>query len=247
MTIVKDAENSWLVSGSLDQQVKVIDLTTHKVVGGFKYPSPILSLAVSNQNTCLAVGMASGLFSLRKRIVKSNTLPKSVTETKKARGGTSAHFNRHVSIAPKDATLVQVTTRKQKKLGAVDKFLRSFRYSKALDHVLGNPSNLDPEMVVSLLRELVYRDAINAALSGRDETTLEPVLEFTAKFISNPSYQPVLITVMEILLDLYGHVLSRSGLVEGVLKRLKRRVEEEIKTEYKVCECFGIVSTLCIS
>ncbi|KAK5150312.1 hypothetical protein LTR04_006849 [Oleoguttula sp. CCFEE 6159] len=62
-----------VVSGGLDGHVKIFETASWNVVAGFKYPSPILSLSVigsgaSREDKHLAVGMQSGLLSLRTRL-----------------------------------------------------------------------------------------------------------------------------------------------------------------------------------
>lgn len=62
-----------VVSGGLDGHVKIFETTGWRVVGGSKYSSPILSLSVipsgsQNEDRHLAVGMQSGLFSLKTRL-----------------------------------------------------------------------------------------------------------------------------------------------------------------------------------
>lgn len=62
-----------LVSGGLDGHVKVFETSAWNVVAGFKYPSPVLSLSVvgagaSREDRHLAVGMQSGLLSVRTRL-----------------------------------------------------------------------------------------------------------------------------------------------------------------------------------
>jgi U3 small nucleolar RNA-associated protein 15 len=57
-----------LLSGALDGHVKVFETTGWNVVGGLKYPSPILSLSVipsQNEDKHIAVGMQSGLLSIK--------------------------------------------------------------------------------------------------------------------------------------------------------------------------------------
>tara|TARA_R110002003_G_scaffold722_2_gene21326 strand:+ start:10575 stop:11939 length:1365 start_codon:yes stop_codon:yes gene_type:complete len=57
-----------LLSGALDGHVKVFETTGWNVVGGLKYPSPILSLSVipsQKEDKHIAVGMQSGLLSIR--------------------------------------------------------------------------------------------------------------------------------------------------------------------------------------
>lgn len=62
-----------VVSGGLDGHVKVFETTGWNVVAGYKYPSPVLSLSVvgtgtSREDRHLAVGMQSGLLSIRTRL-----------------------------------------------------------------------------------------------------------------------------------------------------------------------------------
>lgn len=57
-----------LLSGALDGHVKVFETTGWNVVGGLKYPSPILSLSVissGKEDKHIAVGMQSGLLSIK--------------------------------------------------------------------------------------------------------------------------------------------------------------------------------------
>ncbi len=70
----------------------------------------------------LAVGMSNGLFSIKKRIVKTKD---SIQELKKIRGGTKAFFNRTPTTGPVDATLV--VSERYRKLAVHDQLLKSFR------------------------------------------------------------------------------------------------------------------------
>lgn len=90
-----------LVSGGLDGHVKVFETSSWNVVSGLKYPSPVLSLSViasgaAHEDRHLAVGMQSGLLSLRTRL----TGEKKVQEREKERvmkamiDGTIADYDR---------------------------------------------------------------------------------------------------------------------------------------------------------
>lgn len=87
-----------------------------------------------------------------------------------------------------------------KTLQPYDKLLRAFKYFDALDEVLKRPFN--PVVIVSMLDELVHRDGVRSALANRDENTLEPLLVFLHKYISNPKYSSRLIDVSNILLGI---------------------------------------------
>jgi U3 small nucleolar RNA-associated protein 15 len=74
-----------LLSGALDGHVKVFDTTTWTVVAGFKYPSPVLSLAVvgggaERDDKHLCVGMESGLLSIRTKLSASAKAAKRARE-----------------------------------------------------------------------------------------------------------------------------------------------------------------------
>lgn len=62
-----------LVSGGLDGHVKIYETNTWGVVSGIKYPSPVLAVSVitsgsAQEDRHLAIGMQSGLLSLRTRL-----------------------------------------------------------------------------------------------------------------------------------------------------------------------------------
>jgi len=46
-TLAFDGRAGRLLTGGLDQMVKVYDVSTYKVVHTMKYPAPVLSLAIS--------------------------------------------------------------------------------------------------------------------------------------------------------------------------------------------------------
>ena len=64
-----DGTGTRLLSGSLDQHVKVHDISspTYRLTHSIKYSSPVLSLGLSSDNTRLVVGMLDGSLSIRQR------------------------------------------------------------------------------------------------------------------------------------------------------------------------------------
>ena len=71
------------------------------------------------------------------------------------------------------------------RLKPYEKQLKKFNYQKALDSALRTHN---PLVVVTVLEELLRRSGLTIALSDRDETTLEPLLSFTARYVSHPRY-----------------------------------------------------------
>ncbi|KAJ1328310.1 hypothetical protein BSLG_010042 [Batrachochytrium salamandrivorans] len=234
-----DATHSYLVSGSLDHHLKIVSLEDYKIVHSIKYPAPILSLAVSPTNSQLVVGMASGLLSIRQRSVKSEEIAKS--HAAKIRGGTYQYFIRGSNYTP-DENDTRIESKRKARLQSYDKLLKGFQYANALDAVLEGPPK--PLLIVSMLEELIHRDGLRVALAGRDEHTLQRILSFLMKYITNPRYTLLLSDVSNIILDIYSIVLGHSPVIEELLQKLKFKLREEIQLEYKLGEVMGLMDTL---
>lgn len=61
------SSGSRLLTGSLDQMVKVWDVASFKVVHTMRYSAPVLSVAISPDDTHLACGLADSTLSVRQR------------------------------------------------------------------------------------------------------------------------------------------------------------------------------------
>jgi U3 small nucleolar RNA-associated protein 15 len=214
-----DASYSRLISGSLDHHIKIYTLQDYKVVHGIKYPAPVLATAISPDDTHLVTGMSNGLLSIRQRVVKTEDMNKSREQKQRLHGGTYRYFIRGQShIAnPED---FRVTSAKKPKLRKYDQFLRKFQYKNALDAALLPvspkieaslfifvmlidilfPKNVRPTMTMSVIEELIHRDGLRIALSGRDEPLLEPIFVFVVKYITNPRFATTLLQVGEMIL-----------------------------------------------
>jgi hypothetical protein len=48
--------------------------------------------------------------------------------------------------------------------------------------------NVRPSTTFALIQELIHRDGLRIALSGRDETTLEPILVFVVRHVTDPRF-----------------------------------------------------------
>jgi len=149
-----------VVTGGLDGHVKMFDTIGWSVVAGSKYSSPILALSIitsgaHQEDRHLAVGMQSGILSLRTRLAgqqkvqekerqkemqalmdgKIEDYDKKVARKrpqgieKRLRG---IHYDGHGA----DIVVEGNERRRQKKIPAWDKALRKTQYAKALDLVL---------------------------------------------------------------------------------------------------------------
>ncbi|TPX49459.1 hypothetical protein SeMB42_g01569 [Synchytrium endobioticum] len=239
-----DGTNTRLLSGSLDNHVKVYNLQDYKVVHSIKYPSPILSLGVSPDDTRLVVGMNNGLLSIRQRVVKTKDLlaDQSSTTSMRLRGGTKAYFERGANPLKANPNDLLVESQKFKRLRPYDRYLRKFQYGNALDVALSG--NVEVVVVVSLLDELMLRDGLLIALSRRDDVSLEPIIKFLAKNILNPRYSVLLIDVVNVVLDLYEGVVEQSPVITDLLFRLRKSINEELKVQRDLYKLQGLMDLI---
>jgi U3 small nucleolar RNA-associated protein 15 len=105
-----DGRAGRLLTGGLDQMVKVYDISTYKVVHTMKYPAPVLSLAISvgisapsakpaaeppsrqPDDTHIAAGLSDGTLSVRRRDPKASEAPSAEAEREALRANTYEFF-----------------------------------------------------------------------------------------------------------------------------------------------------------
>ncbi|KAG1145207.1 hypothetical protein G6F37_005593 [Rhizopus arrhizus] len=222
-----DGAASRLVTGSLDQHIKIYDVQDYKVVHSVKYPAPILSVGLSPDDTHLAAGMSNGLLSIRQRQIKASEKALKKQNQDYIKGGTYKYFMRGQSNAPtKDDFVVEST--KRQKLRKYDQFIKMFQYANALDEVLKSSFHT-PAVVAAVLQELIHRDGLKAAITGRDDVSLEPLMRFLIRNIHHPRYTNLLVDVSEALIDCYTRVFGQSPLIDDLLSRLTVKVKQEIQ------------------
>ena len=246
------SNGSRLLSGGLDGHVKVFETIGWNVVAGSKYPHPILSLAVifsgsgsAKQDKHLAVGMANGDLSIKTRLsaeqkIKERDRQKEMdallagnieehdrkVTRKRPRGIQKRSRGRDFNEEDADIIVQQNEGGKRKKLKEWESLLHKGQYSNALDNVLKSGRTSE---VVTLLVTLRYRSALRASLENRDEATLQPVLNWVYKNLNQTIYVPICVEVAMNVMDLYSAYLEESNLLSNQVKRLHRRVQEEVE------------------
>lgn len=195
-SLALDSSQSRLLSGSLDHSVKIYDLSTYKVTHSLKYAAPVLTVAMSPTNETLAVGLLDGTLSVRRRVKKADVVEAEAKQQKIARTGTRAYLLRGQSVAPAADDFKMEHIKKQR-LAPYDALLKRFQYHDALDAALETKRAV---VVSSVLDELIQRSSLRLALSSRDDRTLQPLLKFLVKSLTNPRYSTLLIDVTNIVL-----------------------------------------------
>ena len=108
-------------------------------------------------------------------------------------------------------------------------------------------------MTFALIQELVQRDALRVALAGRDDVTLEPILSFLIRHVTDPRFGEIASEVAGVIIgesprrrvasvlttDLYTPVLGQSPLIDELLGRIQTRVERELGFQKELMKLRG--------
>ncbi|CDW59629.1 u3 small nucleolar rna associated protein 15 [Trichuris trichiura] len=169
------SNNTRFMSGSLDHHIKVYNVHTMDVAADMKFKGPILSFSVLMDDSFLAVGMASGLLSVRQRKVPRN---RSLESEK-----TSLRDDYGRTIVQKVENTYVVKSNRRPFLPKHDRLLKAFQYRKLVGLVTMPPDGDNhPEIAVSIFRELIRRDVLEKALSDLEEKSLLDLLLFLERY-----------------------------------------------------------------
>ncbi|ROT41416.1 WD domain-containing protein [Sodiomyces alkalinus F11] len=109
----------------------------------------------------------------------------------------------------------------------------------------GQPTEPAPPLeVLTLLLALRHRSAVRAAVEGRDERTVQPVLRWVSAHIVDPRYVGVCVEVAMHLIELYAEYASGSAELAAGFRTLRRRVTGEVEKAKVACETGGMVEGL---
>ncbi|NWH54580.1 UTP15 protein, partial [Fregata magnificens] len=226
-----------LLSGSLDRHVKIYSTTSYKVVHSFNYATSILSLALSPLSIQLMFNVFIELSVISNRSERTILYVKSVFFS-------SASF-KIITFSIKYITKVACSKPVKHVLRKYDKLLKSFHSSKALDAVLEPPIRLyTPEVTVAVMQELHRRGTLRSALAGRDEKQINLLLTFVARRVIEPRFTAVLVTVADMITDIYQPVVGQSAIVDRQFLRLQEAIGKEIDYQEELLEVLGMMDTL---
>lgn len=248
VTCLSSAGERGILVGSIDGHVKAFDTTTPNwdVKFGWKFGSGVLSCGVSPDFKHLVVGLNSGLLTIRTR--KNALIENSdaaINPANKFRSDKSHAFDRFMRGSDYKGEGEQHIIDekiKYKKLKPFEKDLNAFRWSDALDSALKD--NLEKEFTVTCLEELKKKGKIRIALSGRDETSLEPLLTWCLKSIDDPRNVNIITDYLICILEMYDDLISRKPVLEELILNLQKRVDTEIGKAQDAERIIGMLELL---
>lgn len=259
------SNNTRLVSGGLDGHLKVFEVTGWNVVAGSKHPSPILSLSVisagaTREDRHVVVGMQSGMLSIKTRLsghqkVKDRERQKEMqalvegkieehdkkVAKKRPRGWEKRLRGQDSTGEGADIIIEGNANEKRKKRSNWDKLLHKGKYGEALDAALESGSL---PSIVTLLTALRHRSATRAALSGRDDVSLQPSFKWICKYITDPRHVRMCVDVGMLILDLYSSHMGESQPIDSLMKRLHKVVRSEVQKAQTACQTRGMLGML---
>ncbi|KAI4688666.1 uncharacterized protein J4E84_004596 [Alternaria hordeiaustralica] len=255
-----------LLSGALDGHVKVFETTGWNVVGGIKYPSPILSLSVipnQKEDRHIAVGMQSGLLSIKTHLSGEQKVQarEREKEMKALMEGKIEEYDRSKKrkrgkgwekrIRGKDFTgesadiVIEGNARGKITTGQPwAHALRKGMYAQALDMVLESKDANARSQSLTLLTALRHRSALRTALSNRDSVTLQPILRWCIKNVSDYRITRLTTDVALVVLDLYADQLGRSEEVDDLIMALMQRVKVTVEASQDAWKVRGMLDML---
>ena len=68
---------------------------------------------------------------------------------------------------------------------------------------------------------------MRTALKGRDELTLQPIIKWLVRNMSDPRHVQLVTDVAFVLLDLYGEEMGQSPEIDALVDRLRETVRRE--------------------
>ncbi|KAG2466969.1 UTP15 protein, partial [Polypterus senegalus] len=254
------------VTGSYDHTVRVFDARTDKSVLNMDHGQPVESVLLfpsggllvsagfitdlclrqavveeKPEDEVIAVGMTNGILNIRHR---KQTEEKLLMENRKRRKPAYRYYVRGKNYRPKQDDLL-VSKPVKMHLKKYDRQLKSFEVTKALDTVLEPHIRIKtPEVTVAVLQELNRRGTLMNALAGRDEKNFSILLNFLIRHIVDPRFARILITVADMVLDIYGSILGQSAVIDKQFVRLQELIEKELDYQQELVEVLGMMDTL---
>jgi len=122
--------------------------------------------------------------------------------------------------------------------------LRKGMYSQALDMVLESKDANARSQSLTLLTALRHRSALRTALSNRDSVTLQPILRWCIKNISDYRITRLTTDVALVVLDLYADQLGRSEEVDDLIMALMQRVKVTVEASQDAWKVRGMLDML---
>ncbi|XP_010518518.1 PREDICTED: protein SLOW WALKER 1 [Camelina sativa] len=249
-----DSAETRLVSVALDGYMKVFDYGRAKVTYSMRFPAPLMSLCLSPDGSTRVIGASNGMVfagKKKKKLSRDAGEKKSlslwsvrgqVDETRRRalRPTYFRYFQRGQSEKPSKEDYL-VKEKKGLKLTRHDKLLKKFRHKEALVSVLEEKK---PANVVAVMEELVARRKLMKCVSNMEESELGMLLGFLQRYCTVQRYSGFLMGLTMKVLETRAEDIKGKNEFKGLLRNLKREVNQEIRIQQSLLEIQGVLAPL---
>lgn len=247
VTTLADAGERGILAGSIDGHVKVFDTSTPNwdVRFNWKFGSGVLACGVSPDHKHLVVGLNSGLLTIRTRKSELKSHKQEKTHILDKNGEKSSTLERLLRGGDYkgEEELQSIDDRSNnKKVKPFERLLNQFKWSEALDNVF--QTNLSPELVITCMTELKKKGKIRTSLASKDENSLELILTWFSKNITQPRNVSIIVDFLVCILEMYEDVIARNVVIEDLILGLQRKVDLEIKKCQESQKIIGMLELL---
>jgi U3 small nucleolar RNA-associated protein 15 len=226
--------SNWLLAGSLDNQVKVFDMATYRVVHSFKFPAAILAVgSCGKEDNLVIAGSAAGSIFVKGRPLKDSA---------KAEEDFIA-----AASAPKPVYKARqgdfvVEQGRRTKIGKYDGLLKNFRHSEALTCVMQESNN--HILVVTIMEELYRRGVLRRCLENKEEDFIASVLEFVQKHIERSAYLPIFVEVFDAVFGIYHSNPPSNSALAIAMEELKAKLESQVTVQRQMKKTLGAIEVI---
>jgi len=98
--------------------------------------------------------------------------------------------------------------------------------------------------VLTVLNVLRERSALNAALKDRDEASLQPIIRWLTKHVSDPRHIILTTRVTMLVLELYAGQLGQSQQIDNLVQRLHDKVRAQVENSQQACSTQGMLEMI---
>jgi U3 small nucleolar RNA-associated protein 15 len=249
-----DSVKERLITGGSDSHMKFHDLAEQKVMYTIKLPSEILSMDISSDGQHYSLGLANGTLLVRSRKFEPeldendellepedlmNKYLAADQQTKRSKDNRYFYRGQYGKEAESDDIIAKGS--RKVNLQKYEKFLKKFEYKNALNSAL---EKNEPDIIVSLMEELIQRSSLEIALSYRSEEELVMLLKFLIWKISDYRFADLLIEVAKITIDMYSCIIGHSTVILDTFKLLQSKISSEIDEQREIISVKSKLDTL---
>lgn len=109
------------------------------------------------------------------------------------------------------------------------------------------------QVFISMIDELTNRGGLGAALSGRSEAEIIPIVDVMARYAADPRYTQRMVSLAHQLLDMYGGSIEvgqssvQKTNLYGKLTQLQEQVRIELRLQDELVGIKGMLDAICSS